>query len=66
MVNSFKYLGWMISGADDDFPAVVRNLAKARAVCQRLSRILVRGEAALQLSGFFFKAVVQSVLRFSA
>ena len=29
MVNSFRYLGRVISEADDDWPAVIRNMAKA-------------------------------------
>ena len=52
--------------ADDDWPAVVRNLAKAWAVWHRLSRILRREGAAPRVSGFFFKSVVQAVLIFGA
>ena len=64
MVTSFKYLVRVISAADNDSPEVVRNLEKARAVCQMLTRILSREGAALQVPGFFFKAVVQSVMVF--
>ena len=39
MVIYFKYLGGVISAADDDWPEVVRNLAKARAVWRKLTRI---------------------------
>ena len=59
MVTSFKYLGRVISKADYYWTAVVRNLAKAQAVWQRLTRILSREGAAPWVSGFFFKAVVQ-------
>ena len=48
--------------ADDYWPAVIRNLTKARAVWRRMARILSREGARPRLSGFFFKAVVQSVL----
>ena len=32
MVPSFKYPGRVLSAADDDWPAVIRNLTKVRAV----------------------------------
>ena len=52
--------------ADDDWPAVVRNLSRARAVWKRMTRILSREGAELQVSVFFFKAVVQVVLLFGS
>ena len=64
MITSFKYLGREISAADDDWPAVVGNLAKARSVWRRLTHILSREGVAPWVSGFFFKAVVQAVLIF--
>ena len=66
MVTSFKYLGWVISAADNDWPTVVKNLTRSRKVGSRMSRILSREGAASQVSGFFFKAVVQAVLIFGA
>ena len=39
MVTSFKYLERLISAADDDWPDVVRNLDKVRAVWRRLKNI---------------------------
>ena len=42
MVTSFIYLGRVISTADDDWLAVVRNLAKVRTVWRRMTRILSR------------------------
>ena len=50
--------------ADYYWPVMVINLAKARAVWQKLTRILSREGAATRLSGFLFKAVVQLVLIF--
>ena len=58
MVNSFKYLGRVISAADDDWTAVVKNLYRGRMVWSRMSSILSREGAAPRVSGFFFKAVV--------
>ena len=45
---------------------MVRNLASARAVWNRMTRILIREEAAPRVSGFSFKAVFLAVLLFSA
>ena len=56
----------MLSAADDYQPAVVQNLAKARTVWRKISIILSREEASPRVSGFFFKAIVQSVLLFGA
>ena len=66
MVTSFRYPGRVILAAYEDWPAVIQNLAKARAVWRRVTRILSREGARPRVSGFFFKAVVQSVLLFSA
>ena len=66
MVTSFKYLGRLILAADDDWPAVVKNLSWSRNVWSRMSRILSREEAVPRVSGFFFKSMVQAVLIFKA
>ena len=66
MTTSFRYLGRVISAADNNWPEVVRNLAKARAVWKRVARILIREGARPRVSVFFFKDVVQSVLLFGA
>ena len=42
MVNSFRYLGRVILAADDDWPAVIQNLAKEQAVWRRMMKILSR------------------------
>ena len=66
MVTSFRYLGRVISAADDDWPAVVRNLYRARAVWRRMTCILSRERAAPRVSGFFLMATVQAVLLFGS
>ena len=66
MATYFKYLGRVISGAGDDWPTLVRNLEKARAVWQQLTRILIREGATPQVSEFFIKDVVQAVMIFGA
>ena len=52
--------------ADNDWPALVRNFSRARAVWKRMTKILIREGAEPRVSGFFFKAVVQAVLLFRA
>ena len=64
MVTSFKYLGRVISAADDAWPEVEKNLALARKVWSRMPRILSREGAVPRVYGLFFKAVVQAVLIF--
>ena len=66
ITTSFKYLGQVISAADDYWSTVFRNLDKAQAVWRRLTRILIREGAAPRLFGFFFNARVQTVLLFGA
>ena len=65
-VSTFKYLGRAMTAGDDNCPAVVGNLVKARKSWGRLARILTREGADKRVSGNFFKAVVQSVLLFGA
>ena len=66
MVSYFKYLGRVISAADNECPAVVGNLEKSRAFWQRLTGIFSREGASPWVSGFFLKAMVQSVQIFGA
>ena len=54
----------MISRADDDWPAVIRNLEKAQAVGRSMLKILRREGAMPLVYRYFFKAVVQSILLF--
>jgi hypothetical protein len=66
-VQEFKYLGRLLSSNDNDWPAVHKNLSKARKSWARISRILARRDGATpRVSGMFYKAVVQSVLLFGS
>ena len=60
----FKYLVRVSSAADDDWPAVIRNLTKVRAVWRIMTRILSSKGARPRVSGFSFKRIVHSVLLF--
>ena len=66
MVTSFKYLGRVISATDEYWPAVVRNLARAKTVWRTMSRIFNREGPTPRVSGLFFKAVIQAVLIFGS
>ena len=52
-VTEFKYLGQVMTAGDDDWPAVVGNLQKARKSWGRLLRILSREWADMKVSGYF-------------
>ena len=54
-VTAFKYLGWVLTAGDDDWPAVVGNLSKAKKIWGWLSRILSQKGADPKVSGNFFK-----------
>jgi hypothetical protein len=48
IVEEFEYLGRFVTKDDKDGPAVMRNLARARAKWASIRRFLVRGAADLQ------------------
>jgi hypothetical protein len=64
-VESFKYLGRIVTVTDSDIPAVLNNLRKARSRWAMVNRVLVRDHASPKVSALFYKAVCQSVLLFS-
>ena len=66
MVILFKYIGQVISEADYDWSAVVKNLFRATKFWRRIPHILRREGSAPRVSGFFFKAVLQAVLIFGS
>ena len=63
-VTDFCYLGRILTSTDDDWPAVARNLRKARVTWGRLARILGRKGADPKVSRNFYIAVTQQVLLF--
>ena len=65
-VSEFKYLGRILAATDDDWPAVVGNLGKARRSWGRLSRVLSREGADPKVSRAFYIAVTQAVLLFGS
>ena len=63
-VLDFKYLGRILTAIDDDWPAVVGNLRKARLSWGWLARVLSREGADPKMSQTFYIAVTQVVLIF--
>ena len=66
MVKEFRYLGRVLTATDDDWPAVARNLHRARATWGRLARIMGREGADPKVSRNFYIAMTQQVLLFRA
>ena len=52
-MTAFKYMGRVMTAGDDDWPAVVGNLQRARKSWGRLSQILSREAADPKVSGHF-------------
>ena len=65
-VSTFKYLGRPLSSSNSDWPALYKNLKKARQRWGRVSRILSREGASPKVSAMFYKAIVQSVLLYGS
>jgi hypothetical protein len=65
--SSFKYLGRIITSKDDDLPAVVTQIKKARQIWARVSRILKKKtNSNIRIMATFYKVIVQSVLLYGA
>jgi hypothetical protein len=61
-VDSFRYLGRLIVADNSDWLAVTYNLKKARSRWAQVSRVLTKQHINPRTAGYFYKAVVQSVL----
>ena len=57
-VGVFKYLGRMLDRSDNDWPAVLHNIRKARQVWRRLGKLLRREGADPEVLSKFYHAVV--------
>ena len=63
-VTRFKYLGWVITARDDNWPEVSGNLVKSWKSWGWLTKILIKEWTDKRVSGKFFRLVVQQVLLF--
>ena len=64
-VETFSYLGRVVTATGEDWPAVSRNLRNARKKWGQFSSLLKREGASSRVSGLFYKAVVMSTLLYS-
>ena len=60
-VRTFKYLGRIVSDTDTDWPALQRNLQKARGRLARISPVLAWEGASPSVAGMFYRAAVLSI-----
>ena len=65
-VDSFTYLGREITSSDDDFPACLQNLAKAKAKWGALSRVLKWEGALAWYRSQIYLIVVSTVLLYGS
>lgn len=64
-VECFNYLGRVLSSDGADLYSVIQNVNKARGRWARVSKLLRRQGANPKVSGYFYKAITQSVLLYS-
>ena len=65
-VTSLKYLGQILTAADENWPAVIINLRKTRQKWAQMKRVLVREGADARTSGQIYLAVVQLVMLYGS
>ena len=63
-VASFKYLGIVLSAADNYWPEVVHNLRREQQKWAQMSRVLSREGAGARNLGRIYGAVVQAVMMY--
>ena len=62
LVTSFRYLGRVLSVADDNCPGVLHNLRKAQQNWEWISRVLIREGVDARTLGRIYVTVVQAVM----
>jgi hypothetical protein len=65
-VSEFKYLGRILEETDDDEHAANRQLTRARARWGRIAKILTIDGASPRVMGYFYKAIIQTVLLYGS
>jgi hypothetical protein len=65
-VMEFKYLGRILEENDDDDPAALRQLKRAREKWGRMHSILKTQCASAETRGYFYKAIIQAVLLYGS
>ena len=65
-VATFRYMGRTLDQTDNHWPAVRRNIVRARSVCVRLGTLLRREGAYPRVAEIFYRAVVQDILLYGS
>jgi hypothetical protein len=65
-VDTFKYLGRMLSATSNDTPAIQHNIMKAKKTWGRIRTLLKREGADKRTATNFYKAIVQSTLLYAS
>ena len=65
-VQLFKYLGRIIAYDGNGVPVARRQLARARAVWGRLSKVIAKESVPAPVAGMFYQAVVAAVLLYGS
>jgi len=65
-VSKFKYLGRILEETDDDEHAANRQLTRARARWGRIAKILTIDGASPRVMGYFYKAIIQTVILYGS
>jgi hypothetical protein len=65
-VPTFCYLGQVLAANNSDWPAIYKNLKKVLVQWGLLSQPLIQTSVSPRYQGYFYKAVVQSVLLYSS
>ena len=65
-VKQFKYLGRILDESDNDGPAVLRQLDRARKKWGRFAVLLRKEGVEPRAMGYFYKAIVQAVLLYGS
>jgi hypothetical protein len=60
-VNTFRYLGRILTYRDSDWLAARSNLTKAKQRWGTISRVLARESASPRVSAIFYKAAIQTI-----
>jgi hypothetical protein len=61
-VFSYCYLGRPLAGNNSDWPALFRNVKKAKMKWGQIARPLIKTGIRMRIVGLFYKAIVQAVL----
>jgi hypothetical protein len=65
-VNEFRYLGRILTANNSDWPAIQKNLVKARSKWALISHPLTKTGVSPRYVSYFYKAIVQLVLLYGS